>query len=128
MAFSVQFSNNSYHQQSFDRQAIKETVKNIVANAETKVSNYSSRKIGIDLYNGQLDALTARQIAISNSGLDVKIDGNLKKAVNFLKVKAAVNSVNAVKTNVVPMTNNSNPFADLESKKASSDFLFIKAA
>ena len=128
MALNVSLSNNTLHQQSFDRQALKSTVRKILGNAETKVSNYSSKKLDVDLYNGEIDAMTARQVAMSGSGLNVKLNRNLETAINFLKTKAAVASTEAVKTEVVSIetAKNANPFADLTDKKES--FLFIKAA
>lgn len=128
MALNVSLSNNTLHQQSFDRQALKSTVRKILGNAETKVSNYSSKKLDVDLYNGEIDAMTARQVAMSGSGLNVKLNRNLETAINFLKTKAAVASTEAVKAEVVSIetAKNANPFADLTDKKES--FLFIKAA
>ena len=72
--------------------------------------------------------MTARQVAMSGSGLNVKLNRNLETAINFLKTKAAVASTEAVKAEVVSIetAKNANPFADLTDKKES--FLFIKAA
>lgn len=92
---------------------------------------------GIDLYNGKVNAETARQIAMSNSGLQITYSNKLNEKINFLNAKAAASNLKGAKTansstvaEISKEYKGLNPFASANtsvSKKAPG-YLFINAA
>lgn len=140
MALNVSYVQQYY--QGIDSLTLKATARDILANAQAKSNSVAQKSVDVDLYNGEIDALTARQVAMSGAGLQVTLNNNLETAIKFLKTKAAETSAKD-SADVVSIAEarkdkqGSNPFynGDLmnynkkeEDKKESSDYLFITAA
>jgi hypothetical protein len=140
MALNVSYVQQSY--QGLDLLSLKSTTRDILANAQAKANTVSQKSVDINLYNGEIDALTAKQVAMSGAGLQVTLNNNLETAIKFLKTKAAETTVKP-SADVVLISEakkdkkGSNPFynGDVmnfnkkeETKKESSDYLFITAA
>ncbi len=92
---------------------------------------------GIDLYNGKVDAETARKVAMTNSGLQVTLSNKLNEKVKFLNAKAAATNLKGTKTaiaNAVKEISKDykgvNPFAGANTSvnKKAPGYLFINAA
>ena len=116
------------YSKDIDAQSLQYTAKNILAKSVAKSFANSQKSVALDLYNGQLDASVARQVAMSVSGLEISTSSNLETAVRFLKTKAVLTSnpnneiVEAEKEEVT----SNNPFASTSVSK--NDYLFIKKA
>lgn len=137
MALNVSYVQQSY--QGIDSLTLKATARDILANAQAK-STIDQKSVDVDLYNGQIDAMTARQVAMSGAGLQVTLNNNLETAIKFLKTKAA--EVSAKSADVISIESakkdkkGSNPFYNgdvmnfnkKEDSKKGSDYLFITAA
>ena len=141
MALNVSYVQQYY--QGIDSLTLKATARDILANAQAKSNSVAQKSVDVDLYNGQIDAMTARQVAMSGAGLQVTLNNNLETAIKFLKTKAAETSAKD-SADVVSISEarkdkqGSNPFyngdvmnfnkKEEENKKESSDYLFITAA
>lgn len=90
----------SYNQinNGIDVAALKEVTKNIFTRANAKNStaleNFDLTKfnrvtLGTDLYNGKVDASTARQIAMTNSGMQVNLTQNALDSLKYLNSEAS---------------------------------------
>ena len=137
MALSV--SNIQQYYPSFDSIALKSATRDVLANSQAKSS--SQNRVDVDLYNGQIDAMTARQVAMSGTGLQVTLNNNLETAIKFLKTKAAETNAKS-SADVISIDSakkdkkGSNPFYNgdvlnykkKEESKKSSEYLFITAA
>ena len=138
MALNVSFTKQSY--QGIDSLTLKSAVRDVLANAQAK-STIANKSVDVDLYNGQIDAMTARQVAMSGAGLQVTLNNNLETAIKFLKTKAAETTAKSADVisfeSVKKDKEGSNPFYNgnvmnynkkEEAKKESSEYLFITAA
>ena len=137
MALNVSYVQQSY--QGFDSLTLKGLTRDVLANAQAK-STISEKTVDVDLYNGQIDAMTARQVAMSGAGLQVTLNNNLETAIKFLKTKAA--ETNAKPAEIISFEavkkdkEGSNPFYNgdvlnynkKEAKKEAPEYLFITAA
>lgn len=122
-----------------DVKALKSVTKDIYNNAtiQTTASQSKVRDItGIDLYKGKVDSDTARQIAISNSGLQIQINNNLAAKLRYLNTQAATatlqetsTAIAGVASQVMEEINGENPFANkFSATDKKTGYLFIKAA
>lgn len=137
MALNVSYVQQSY--QGIDSLTLKATARDILANAQAK-STIAPKSVDVDLYNGQIDAMTARQVAMSGAGLQVTLNNNLETAIKFLKTKAAETSAKSADVISIESAKkdrkDSNPFYNgdvmnfnkKEAKKETSEYLFITAA
>ena len=127
---------------------LKSAKKDVSEKSQEKIQEIELKKSGLDLYNGEIDALTAKNLMMSNAGLQVKINENLAAALNFLNSKAAQSrksspftGTNYTNTDIVSVKNETpkiNPFDDdnlssmlknnVNLKSNNEDFLFIKVA
>ncbi|MCI1273103.1 MAG: hypothetical protein LKG27_01560 [Clostridiaceae bacterium] len=86
-----------------DRSILKEVSQEILKRAAEKNGQYSvnntqstnnifqKRDLGIDLYKGNIDTNTSRQIALNNSGLQVQLNQDVLNSIKYLNTQAAVN-------------------------------------
>lgn len=92
--------NVSYNQKmtsGIDTSALKEVTQQIFqrANAQSSaLSNVDLTKfnrvtLGTDLYSGKVDASTARQIAMTNSGMQVNLSDNALNSLKYLSSEAS---------------------------------------
>lgn len=95
MSLSVSYSQNI--NSGVDAASLKEVTQQIFSRANSKSSalaNYDLTKfnrpsLGADLYSGKVDAATARQIAVTNSGMDVKLSENAVNSLKYLSSEAS---------------------------------------
>ena len=140
MALNVSYVQQYY--QGIDSLTLKAAARDILANAQAKSVSNAAKSVDVNLYNGEIDAMTARQVAMSGAGLQVTLNNNLETAIKFLKTKAAESSAKS-SADVVSISEarkdkqGSNPFynGDVmdfnkkeEKKNDSSEYLFITAA
>ncbi|RAI10575.1 MAG: hypothetical protein DKM23_02600 [Candidatus Melainabacteria bacterium] len=138
MALNVSYVQQYY--QGIDAQSLKSATRNILANAEAKATANQVKGVDVDLYNGQIDAMTARQVAMSGAGLQVTLNHNLETAIKFLKTKAAESTKSSKTADVISIASTdkdkegSNPFYNGDvydySKKEEEkkEYLFINVA
>ena len=91
---------NAQYKLGIDTTTLQQVSQELLKRAAEKNSQYntiSSNKfskpadIGIDLYKGNIDTNTARQIALNNSGLQIQLNQDVLKSVQYLNTKAAQN-------------------------------------
>ena len=144
MALNVSYFNQQKQSyKGIDSKNLKSTAKEILEKSQAKTVEVLPRRVDIDLYNGEIDAMTAKNLAMTNSGLQVKLNSNLETAIRFLKTKAAESRKSSVMSNVISINSakkdkqGSNPFYngeivefnndEIENLKK-EDFLFITVA
>lgn len=92
--------NQTFNTSGIDRSVLKEVSQEILKRAAAKNSQYNTstgalnnvfrpQDIGIDLYKGNVDAKTQRQIALNNSGLNVQLNNDVIASIQYLNTKAA---------------------------------------
>lgn len=122
-----------------DVKALKSVTKDIYNNATIQTTSSQSKVrdiTGIDLYKGKVDSDTARQIALSNSGLQIQINNNLAAKLKYLNTQAATATLQETSTalagvasQVMEEINGENPFANkFSATDKKTGYLFIKAA
>jgi len=96
--------NVSYNQIAnggIDTAALKEVTQKIFqrANAQSPVltnsdlSKFTRVDLGMDLYNGSVNAATAKQVAMTNSGMQVNLSQNALASLSFLNAQASMVAV-----------------------------------
>lgn len=94
--------NQTFNTAGIDRSVLKEVSQEILKRAAAKNTQFntstgslgnifSTRDLGVDLYKGNVDAATARQIAQNNSGLNIQLNNNVLASIQYLNTKAAQN-------------------------------------
>ncbi|MGN0017817.1 MAG: hypothetical protein ACI37S_02130 [Candidatus Gastranaerophilaceae bacterium] len=141
VSYNFQQQQNPYS--GIDSKTLKSTAKEILEKSQAKSAEVLPRRVDIDLYNGEIDALTAKNVAMSNSGLQVTLNNNLETAIRFLKTKAAEARKSSTMADVISINSakkdkqGSNPFNNGEIVKShkeetdfqkKEDFLFITVA
>ena len=122
-----------------DVKALKSVTKDIYNNATIQTTSSQSKVrdiTGIDLYKGKVDSDTARQIALSNSGLQIQINNSLAAKLKYLNTQAATTTLQETSTaiagvasQVMEEINGENPFANkFSATDKKTGYLFIKAA
>lgn len=87
-----------------DRSVLKEVSQEILKRAAEKNNEYAVNSntqsvnsifkpndIGIDLYKGNVDVNTSKQIALNNSGLQIQLNQDVLNSIKYLNTQAAVN-------------------------------------
>ncbi len=93
---------NAQYKLGIDRSTLQQVSQEILKRAAEKNSQYntdSSRvnnifkpaDIGIDLYQGNVDTKIAKQIALNNSGLQIQLNQEVLKSIQYLNSQAAQN-------------------------------------
>lgn len=88
-----------------DRNVLKEVSQEILKRANGKSSDFNlnssfktaaqaKQELGLNLYNGSVDANTARQIALNNSGLQIQLNQNVLDSIKYLNSQAAQRNSN----------------------------------
>ena len=88
-----------------DRNVLKEVSQEILKRANAKNSDFNvqssfktaaqaRQELGLNLYNGSVDANTARQIALNNSGLQIQLNQNVLDSIKYLNTQAAQRNSN----------------------------------
>ncbi len=63
-------------------------------NSAFKTASQARQELGLNLYNGSVDANTARQIALNNSGLQIQLNQNILDSIKYLNSQAAQRNAN----------------------------------
>ncbi len=63
-------------------------------NSAFKTASQARQELGLNLYNGSVDASTARQIALNNSGLQIQLNQNVLNSIKYLNAQAAQRNAN----------------------------------
>lgn len=63
-------------------------------NSTFKTASQARQELGLNLYNGSVDANTARQIALNNSGLQIQLNQNVLNSIKYLNAQAAQRNAN----------------------------------
>ena len=79
-----------------DASVLKEVSAEILKRAHAKTAgnvhtSFRTQDLGLDLYQGKVDTQIARQVAMNNSGLQVQLNQNVLKSIQFLNSQAAQN-------------------------------------
>ena len=98
MAMSVY---NAQYKLGIDRTTLQQVSQEILKRANEKNSQYNvhtttnnifkSADIGVDLYNGKVDTVVARQVAMNNSGMQIQLNQEVLKSIQYLNTQAAQN-------------------------------------
>lgn len=87
---------NQNFKTGIDTSMLKEVSAEILKRAQAKAMNAQSAQsafkttdLGLDLYQGKVDAKTARQVAMNNSGLQIQLNQNVLNSIQFLNTQAA---------------------------------------
>lgn len=99
-----------HYKTGLDTSVLKEVSQEILRRAAEKNNQSNTQKVnslfqkadlGLDLYNGKVDAQTARQIALNNSAIGVQLDSKTLASIAFLNSQAAqAVAANKVQKNV----------------------------
>ena len=89
---------NNFDIRSIDTQNVNEVANRIYVNAQNKsidMSNFDLSKfkrvdLGLEVYTRQINAEKATQIAIRQSGLDIKLSQNYAASIKYLNTQAAI--------------------------------------
>lgn len=94
---SLSVSYNQSINSGIDTASLKEVTQQIFQRASGKTADLSSLdlskfnrvSLGTDLYSGKVDSSTARQIAITNSGMQVSLSENALNSLKYLSSEAS---------------------------------------
>ena len=108
MSLNVNYT--SLYQKNIDTSVLKEVSKEILNRAAQKSNQYGNTnqtiakpvELGIDLYQGKIDINAQKQIAMNN-GLQLQLNNEALKSIQFLNSQAAV--ANRVEGKIVPAVN-----------------------
>ena len=90
--------NNAQYKLGIDSSTLQQVSQEILKRAAEKNNQYNTTSvnhtfkpadIGLDLYKGSIDSNTARQIAMNNSGLQIHLNQDVLKSIQYLNAKAA---------------------------------------
>lgn len=95
MSLSVSYNQNI--NSGIDATALKEVTQQIFQRANTQSSalanvdltKFNRVNLGTDLYNGNVDALTANQIAMTKTGMQVTLSDNALNSLKYLSSEAS---------------------------------------
>lgn len=93
---SLSISNNQNYTNNIDTAALKEVTQQIFQKSSVKsvdlstldLTKFNKVSLGMDLYSGKVDSATARQIAMSNSSMQVALNENALNSVQYLNNQA----------------------------------------
>lgn len=93
---------NAQYKLGIDRSTLQQVSQEILKRAAEKNSQYNTdasrvnnifkpADIGIDLYKGNVDIKIAKQVALNNSGLQIQLNQEVLKTIQYLNSQAAQN-------------------------------------
>ena len=89
---------NAQYKLGIDTTTLKQVSNEILKRAAEKNSQYNTtstgtaftaRTLDIDLYKGNVDVNIARQVAMNNSGLQIQLNNDVLKSIQYLNSQAA---------------------------------------
>lgn len=106
---SLSVSYNQKLNSGIDTAALKEVTQQIFQRANSKAVDLSSldltkfnrATLGMDLYSGKIDSSTARQVAMTNSGMQVNLSDNALNSLKYLSSEASKSIFNNVDGKIV---------------------------
>ncbi len=134
MGLNVNYT--SLYQNGIDTSMLKEVSKEILNRAAIKSSQYTNGlsvsqqvtsaqkpvELGLDLYQGRLDASVQKQIAINNS-LQFQLNTETLKSIQFLNSQAAIS--NRIDGKYMPVVNAAQTEVQKTSENNKSQFMSI---
>lgn len=111
MSLNVSYTSNI--SKGIDTAALREVTQEIFKRAESKTADLSSldltkfnrANIGMDLYSGKVDSAVARQVAMTNSGMEVALNENAVASLKFLNSEASKSIFQSVEGKMAPAVN-----------------------
>lgn len=111
MSLNVSYTSNIG--KGIDSAALREVTQEIFKRAESRASDLSSLDLtkfkrvdmGMDLYNGKVDSAVARQVAMTNSGMQVILSEKAVETLRFLNSEAAKSILKSVEGKMTPAVN-----------------------
>lgn len=108
MSLSVSYKQNI--NSGIDTAALKEVTQQIFQRAASKTADLSSLdltkfnrgNIGLDLYSSKVDLTTARQVAMTNSGMQVNLSNNTLNSLKYLSSEASKSIFKVVEGKINP--------------------------
>lgn len=91
---------NAQYKLGIDRTTLQQVSQEILKRANEKNNQYNVHTvnnvfkpadIGVDLYKGNVDLNTAKQIALNNSGLQIQLNQNVLNSIKYLNTQAVQN-------------------------------------
>jgi hypothetical protein len=91
---------NAQYKLGIDTTTLQQVSQEILKRANEKNNQYNihtvnnttrSANVGIDLYNGNVDVNTAKQIAMNNSGLQIQLNQDVLNSIKYLNTQAVQN-------------------------------------
>lgn len=85
---------NQNFKSGIDTSVLKEVSAEILKRAHAKSAghvqtSFRATDLGVDLYQGKVDNATARQVAMNNSGLQIQLNQEVLKSIQFLNTQEA---------------------------------------
>ena len=107
---------NAQYKLGIDRSTLQQVSQEILKRAAEKNSQYNTNTttvnnifrpadIGIDLYQGNVDTKVARQIAMNNSSLQIQLNQDVLKSIQYLNSQAAQNVQKNVESKITVALN-----------------------
>lgn len=114
---SLNVSLNQNIRKGIDTSVLREVTQEIFKRAESKtadlstldLSKFKRADLGMDLYSGKIDASTARQVAMTNSGMQVNLNENVLASIKFLNGEASKSVFKNVEGKIAPAVNEEAP-------------------
>lgn len=108
MSLSVSYNQNI--KSGIDTAALKEVTQQIFQRAASKTADLSSldltkfnrANLGMDLYSAKVDLTTARQVAMTNSGMEVSLSSNALNSLKYLSSEASKSIFKNVEGKMAP--------------------------
>lgn len=116
MSLNVSYNQN-ISSRGIDAKALREVTQEIFKRAESRSSSTSNLdftkfqkpELGMDLYNGGIDADTARKVSMTNSGMQVALNENALASLRFLNSEASKSIFKSVEGKVAPAVSEEAP-------------------
>lgn len=111
MSLNVAYNQNI--SRGIDTKVLREVTQEIFKRAEGKTSDLSSldlskfkrADLGMDLYSGKVNASTAREVAMTKSGMQVNLNENVMASIKFLNSEATKSILKNVEGKIAPAVN-----------------------
>jgi len=110
---SLNVSYNQNISKGIDSAALREVTQAIFKRAESKtvdlstvdLTKFNRADVGMDLYSGSVDTAVARQVAMTNSGMQINLNENALASLKFLNGEAAKSIFKNVEGKMAPAVN-----------------------
>lgn len=115
MSLNVSYNQNINN--GIDAKALRDVTQQIFKRAESKtvdltsldLSKFKRADLGMDLYSGRVDNSIARQVAMTNSGMQVNLNESTLATLKFLNSKASEVALKNLDGKFTPAVNEEAP-------------------